>query len=76
MARPTKTREELSTIILDQLKNFPESQAITGVVIAPILIAGSNRGNWHAAFTTKGKHMVPHIAWQIGSATAEEFDLA
>jgi hypothetical protein len=76
MARPKKTREELSAIILDQLKNFPESHAITGVVIAPTLSPASNRENWHAAFTTKGRHMVPHIAWRIGSATAEEFDLA
>ena len=73
--RPKKTREELSVIILDQLKNFPESHAITGVVIAPILSAASNRRKWHAAFTTKGRHMVPHIAWQIGSETADEFDL-
>jgi hypothetical protein len=76
MTRPKKTREELSVIILGQLKNFPESHAITGVVIAPTLSDPSNRRNWHAAFTTKGRHMVPHIAWRIGSETAEEFDLA
>jgi hypothetical protein len=76
MARPKKTREELSAIILDQLKNFPEGHAITGVVIAPTLSAASNRRNWHAAFTTNGRHMVPQIAWRIGNETADEFDLA
>jgi hypothetical protein len=76
MTRAKKSREELSAIIMDQLKNFPESHATTGVVIAPILLTASNRRNWHAAFTTKGRHMVPHIAWRIGNATADEFDLA
>jgi hypothetical protein len=75
MIRQKKTREELSAIILDQLKKFPESHAITGVVIAPVLSAASNRRNWHAAFTTKGRHTVPHIAWQIGNETADAFDL-
>ena len=76
MARPKKTREELSAIILDQLKNFPEGHAISGAVIAPTLNATNNRRNWHAAFTTKGRHLAPQIAWRIGDEPADEFDLA
>jgi hypothetical protein len=72
--KPTKTRAELSTAIFDRLRDFPESQKVTGIVIAPVLRPDSNHPNWHAAFTTGGS-VVPRIAWRIGSEIAAEFDL-
>jgi hypothetical protein len=75
--KPTKTREELSAIIFSQLKHFAEGpHAVTGVVIAPVVRPDSSHPNWHAAFTVQVKRNVPHIAWQIGSDVADEFDLA
>jgi hypothetical protein len=74
--KPTKTRAELSAAILERLRDFPESQKVTGVVIAPVIRPDANHPNWHAAFTVKGRNAVPHIAWQIGSEVAAEFDLA
>jgi hypothetical protein len=74
--KPTKTRAELSTAILERMRDFPESQKVKSVVIAPVLRPYANHPNWHAAFTAKGRSAVPHIAWQIGSEIAAEFDLA
>jgi hypothetical protein len=74
--KPTKTREELSTIIFSQLQRFAEGHAVTGVVIAPVVRSDAFHPNWHAAFTMRVRRQVPHIAWQIGSEVADEFDLA
>jgi hypothetical protein len=74
--KATKTRAELSTAILERLRDFPESRKVTGVVIAHDLRPAGNCPNWHAAFTTAGRSAVPHIAWRIGSEIAAEFDLA
>jgi hypothetical protein len=75
--KPTKTREELSAIIFLQLKHFAEGpHEVTGVVIAPVVRPDACHPNWHAAFTARVRQQVPHIAWQIGSDVADEFDLA
>jgi hypothetical protein len=74
--KPTKTREELSSVIFARLNEHPDSSKVTGVVIAPVLRRRANYPNWHAAFTTKGRNPVPHIAWQIGSEVAAQIDLA
>jgi hypothetical protein len=74
--KPTKTQAELSVAILERLGDFPEGQTVQSVLIAPVLRPVVNQPNWHAAFTTKGRSTVPHIAWQIGSEIAAEFDLA
>jgi hypothetical protein len=75
--KPTKTREELSAIIFSQLKHFAEGpHAVTGIVIAPVARPDAVHPNWHAAFTVRVRQQVPHIAWQIGSDVADEFDLA
>jgi hypothetical protein len=74
--RPTKSREQFSGAILARLSDFPECRAVTGVVIAPVLRPDASHPNWHAAFTMKGRNAVPHIAWQIGSEIAAQFDLA
>jgi hypothetical protein len=73
--KPSKTREELSAIVMEVLKKRPDCGKVTGVVIAPIPRALSRAANWHAAFTTQGRAAVPHIAWQVGSQVADEFDL-
>jgi hypothetical protein len=65
--KPTKTREELSAIIFSQLKRFAEG---------PVVRPDACHPNWHAAFTARVRQQVPHIAWQIGSDVADEFDLA
>ena len=75
-AKPTKSREELSLAILARLRQFPDSDRVSGVVIAPILQRDPKHPNWHAAFTTRGRTTVPPIAWQIGSEVAAQFDLA
>jgi hypothetical protein len=74
--KPTKTREELAAIIVDRMKRLPECGAVTGDVIAPVLIPKPGYANWHAAFATKDKQSVPSAAWSIGSQVADEFDLA
>jgi hypothetical protein len=74
--KPTKTREELSTAIVERLKSSPECHLVTGVVIAPVLRRDASHPNWHAAFTMKGRRAVPHVAWRIGGELAIEFDLA
>jgi hypothetical protein len=74
--KPTKTREELSALIVARLRNFPQCRSITAVVIAPVLRPDGRHPNWHAAFTTASRHQVPHTAWRIGSEIAAEFDLA
>jgi hypothetical protein len=65
--KPTKTREELTAYVLALLRASPECGAVTGVVIAPVLILKPGYANWHAAFTTKDKQSVPAAAWRIGS---------
>jgi hypothetical protein len=75
--KPTKTREELSAIIFSQLKRSAEGpHAVTGVVIAPVVRPDACHPSWHDAFTVRVRQQVPHIAWQIGSDVADEFDLA
>jgi hypothetical protein len=72
----SKTREELTAHVLALLRASPECAAITGVVIAPVLIPKPGHANWHAAFTTKDKESVPPAAWRIGREVADEYDLA
>jgi hypothetical protein len=74
--KPTKTREELSALIVRRLKNYPECRLVTGVLIAPILRPEGSHPNWHAAFTMAGRQEVPHTAWRIGSEIAAEYNLA
>jgi hypothetical protein len=73
--KPTKTRDELSALIAQQLKNYPECRLVTGVVIAPVRRPDGSHPNWHAAFTMAGRQEVPHNAWRIGSEIAAEYDL-
>jgi hypothetical protein len=73
-SKPTRTQEELASMIMTRLKNFPECYAITGVVIAPVLKPDDTHPNWRAAFTLRGTHSAPRVAWRIGSQVAEEFD--
>jgi hypothetical protein len=75
-SKETKTREQLSAIILSRLKPYPECCALSGVAIAPVVKPRRDHPNWHAAFFMKGRGRVPHIAWVIGSEVAVEFDLA
>jgi hypothetical protein len=63
-------------MIMTRLKNFPECYAITGVVIAPVPKPDNTHPNWRAAFTLRGTHSAPRVAWRIGSQIAEEFDYA
>jgi hypothetical protein len=74
--KPTKTRDELSTDIVERLKGNPGCRFVTGVVIAPVLQHNASHPNWHAAFTMKGRNPIPRVAWQIGSEIAAQFDLA
>jgi hypothetical protein len=74
--KPTKTREELSALVMEQLRIFPQCRPVTGVVIAPVLRPDGRHPNWHAAFTMAGRREVPHTAWRIGSKIAAEYDLA
>jgi hypothetical protein len=73
--KPTKTREELTAHVLTLFRASPECSAVTGVVIASVLIPKPGYANWHAAFTMKGRENVPSAAWRIGSQVADEFDL-
>ena len=62
--KPTKTREELSALIMEQLRNIPECRSVTAVVIAPVLRPDGSHPNWHAAFTMGGRRQVPRTAWR------------
>lgn len=57
--KPTKTREELTAHVLALLRNSLECSAVTGVVIAPVLIPKPGYANWHTTFSMRGRASVP-----------------
>jgi hypothetical protein len=74
-AKPTKSREELSALILARLRPYPAGYALN-VVIAAVAAPDNSRPNWRLAFTTRSRRAVPRIAWEIGNKVVNEFDLA
>jgi hypothetical protein len=49
--KPTRTKEELSSLITEWLKNRPECVGVTDVAVAPMVRVSGDSPNWHAAFT-------------------------
>lgn len=74
-AKPVRSLEELSKIILSRLRPYPEGYALR-VIIAPVVNPGGAAPNWRLAFITSSRRAVPKIAWEIGSRVMDEFDLA
>jgi hypothetical protein len=48
--KPTKTKEQLSSLITDWLKGRPECVGVTDVAVAPMVRISDDSPNWHAAF--------------------------
>ena len=74
-AKPVKSHEELSKIILSRLSSYPEGYAVR-VILAPVANIGVGTPNWRVAFVTSSRRAVPRIAWEIGGQVMDEFDLA
>ena len=73
--KPTKSRQELSEIILARLRPHPQGHALR-VIIAPVAKPNGVGPNWRLAFTTRSRRAVPSVAWEIGNKVVDEFDLA
>ena len=72
----TKTKEELSSLITEWLKNRPECAGVTDVAVAPMVRVSDDSPNWHAAFIMAEGDAVPEAALNFVDQLTTEFDIA
>jgi transcriptional regulator with XRE-family HTH domain len=74
--KPTKTKEELASLITEWLKSRPECAGVTDVAMAPMVRISDDSPNWHAAFIMAEGDAVPETAVQLVDRMTAEFDIA
>jgi hypothetical protein len=70
-AKPKKSEEELTTLIMQAIRQHPEWTDVVDVAI----IRGAN-SNWNARFTMGGFKPVPEGAFIVVDELQKQFDLA
>jgi hypothetical protein len=75
MAKLPKTKAELESIILDQIRRNPDWRAIGSVVVTPTARYAPHNPNWGAAFVVDGAALRPADAEHMITALQNEYDL-
>jgi hypothetical protein len=74
-SKPTKTTQELTTLIMTEIRKHPECNNITSVGITRPLQQAPHHPNWAPAWTMNGPKLAPPIAQEIARRFQNEFDL-
>ena len=71
MSKPSLSQEALETLIMEELRKFPECNSVIEVGVAR-----TTEDSWDAALLTENDAPVPEKAAQIVRALTAQFDLA
>lgn len=75
MNKEKKSRKELESIVMNGVREIPDTDDIVGVaIISSVQIAPHHR-NWDAAFTVHGNRVAPEAAFRLVRELGAKFDL-
>jgi len=72
--KPKKSADELTTMIMRELRNRPDCSHVLEVVIVPNIDEAPHHPNWKAGFTADGPSTAPAEAYQIARDLSAQFD--
>lgn len=73
-AKEQKTRQELTAMIMRQIRQYPDLDDIVDVAITRP-VAAAHQPNWDATFTMHGQLTPPNAAFQVIKELRAKYDL-
>ena len=75
-AKEKKTVSELTALIMQEVRKYPDWNDIVNVGITRPLQSAEHHPNWDAAFTMDGQRIPPEKAFRLITELQTKYDLA
>ena len=72
--KPIKSADELSAMIMAEVRKHPDWSHVQDVVILPTVRAAPHQSNWKPAFTVEGPRIRPEEADFLAMALSQQYD--